>query len=59
MLQALHQLWKNAAVTHNVQEVPNDILQSVELVLDNKNKLCELNRLPGENEVSFITHKYR
>ena len=32
-------------------EKPADPLKWIELVLDNRGELCEMNRLPGENEV--------
>ncbi len=35
-------------------EKPSDPLSWIELVLDNRGELCELNRLPGENEVSAV-----
>lgn len=33
-------------------EKPQELLTWIELVLDNRGDLCQMNRLPGENEVS-------
>ena len=38
--------------TNGGVEKPADPLKWIELVLDNRGELCEMNRLPGENEVS-------
>lgn len=54
--QALRTVWKEhrERLDEDADEgLPNDLLTSIELVLDNHNQLVEINRLPGENEVSF------
>ncbi len=32
---------------------PADLVNTIELVLDNSGELCEMNRLPGENELGM------
>lgn len=55
--QALRTVWKEHRehLDEDAEEgIPKDLLTSIELVLDNHNsQLVEINRLPGENEVSF------
>jgi len=48
-------LWKDHRQQNGLkEEEPSDnLLTSIELVLDNHNQLVEMNRLPGENEVAL------
>ena len=49
----------NVWVDHNRRTgsqtgIPEEMINCTELVLDNQNRLCELNRLPSENDVSLV-----
>jgi len=57
-LKALRTIWKEHQRhldMHTEEDMASDILMSVELVLDNHDQLCEINRLPGENEASIVS----
>ena len=47
-------MWKDHRQRHGLkdEEPADNLLTSIELVLDNHNQLVEMNRLPGENEVA-------
>ena len=49
IFQALRKLWKDAG-----GEAPDESLTMCELVLDSRDQLIQLNRLPGENEVRIV-----
>lgn len=51
--QAVRKIWKehNQLQNHNEAELTAGFLSFSELVVDGRNKLVQLNRLPGENEV--------
>lgn len=58
--QALRTVWKEhrERLDEDADEgIPNDLLTSIELVLDNHNQLVEINRLPGENEIGMVAWK--
>jgi len=46
-------MWKDHLQRYGLkdEEPADNLLTSIELVLDNHNQLVEMNRLPGENEV--------
>ena len=48
-------MWKDHRQRHGLkdEEPADNLLTSIELVLDNHNQLVEMNRLPGENEVAW------
>lgn len=48
-LKALSSEWRDQT---NSAEIPSELLSCTELVLDRHDNLCEINRLPGENEVN-------
>jgi len=52
-VQALKSSWKEYRQRNGLkdEEPADNLLTSIELVLDNHNQLVELNRMPGENEV--------
>jgi len=55
LLQALKGVWKEHRQRNGLKDeepVAHNLLTSIELVLDNHNQLVEMNRLPGENEVT-------
>ena len=52
----LKSLWKDHRQRHGLkdEEPADNLLTSIELVLDNHNHLVEMSRLPGENDVTTI-----
>lgn len=50
-VQALATEWSNQT---NSAEAPSEMLLFTELVLDRNDNLCEMNRLPGENDVRLL-----
>ena len=52
-VKALKSVWKDHRQRNGLkdEEPADNLLTSIELVLDNHNQLVEMNRLPGENEV--------
>jgi hypothetical protein len=50
-VQALATEWSNQT---NSAEAPSEMLHFTELVLDRNDDLCEMNRLPGENDVRLL-----
>jgi len=48
-------MWKDHQQRNGLkdEEPADNLLTSIELVLDNHNQLVEMNRLPGENEVEW------
>jgi len=48
-------MWKDHLLRYGLkdEEPADNLLTSIELVLDNHNQLVEMNRLPGENEVAL------
>ena len=57
IVQALSSVWKDYHRHQGVsqQKELDDILISTELVLDSHHQLIEINRVPGENDVSVIS----
>jgi len=60
-VKALKSVWKDHRQRNGLkeEEPADNLLTSIELVLDNHNQLVEMNRLPGENEVcscSLLMH---
>jgi len=55
-VKALKSVWKDYQQRNGLkdEEPADNLLTSIELVLDNHNQLVEMNRLPGENEVMFF-----
>jgi len=55
MLQALRDEWKKHQLANGLaqEDLDDSVLTSTELVLDNHNQLVEINRFPGENDVSL------
>lgn len=53
-MKALKSVWKDHRQRNGLkdEEPADNLLTSIELVLDNHNQLVEMNRLPGENEVA-------
>jgi len=53
-VKALKSSWKDHRQRNGLkdEEPVENLLTSIELVLDNHNQLVEMNRLPGENEVT-------
>lgn len=50
--QALQKTWReHFRALGEKEDVPSDLLNCVELVLNNEDQLREHNRLPGENQV--------
>lgn len=54
--QALMKHWKEYSYERGLQSEPNmvDIFKCIELVLDSRGNLSEINRLPGENECGMV-----
>ncbi|XP_022661132.1 acetyl-CoA carboxylase-like isoform X3 [Varroa destructor] len=57
--QALHRLWEEHCAMHPEMEVPSNPIETVELVLDSENKLVEMKRLAGENDIGMVAWKMR
>ena len=49
--QGVQKMWKEYKEAGGTVAEPETLLSCVELVLDDRDQLCEMNRLPGENEV--------
>lgn len=52
--QALHRQWEDHIELHPELEVPNIVVEAVELVLNDDRELIEMKRLPGENDVGMV-----
>lgn len=51
--QGLQKIWKDYREAGGDESEPDVVLTCAELVLDDREQLCEMNRLPGENEVKL------
>ena len=52
--QALHKIWMSYCKMTCTTAIPDDLVTSHELVLNDKGELVSFNRLHGENEVGMI-----
>ena len=59
LFQALHNEWRSNWRRNSITEkdLGDCVLTSTELVLDNHNQLVDINRFPGENDVSPLHHR--
>ena len=51
--QSLQKVWKDYRNAGGSIEEPETLMSCVELVLDDRDQLCEMNRLHGENDVRY------
>lgn len=52
--QALERVWEEHLIERGGGEVPNHLMNLVELVLDQDDQLVEEKRLPGENNIGMV-----